>query len=224
MRSTPVGQCAGMNSAAILLHPIVGGNRFCVPAALAALTAKTTDEAAEAISAVSPYVRPKHVGSVLRETAWDAMPYLGIDAAADFPHRDPPDLWDWARNADDGRWLVGVIRDSNDHAIAFAKRGEDMAAMDWTRPSPSQAATTAAEMRGLGHREVGQCRVRWAWPIVSYAASDGGRSRRPRANRSRLVFYAVPSRERALRRLAIQEGSRSYGARPLGLHNASTVG
>lgn len=106
-----------MNSAAILLHPIVGGNRFCVPAALAALTGKTTDEAAEAISAVSPSVRPKEVGSVLRETAWDAMPYLGIDAAADLPYRDPPDLWDLARNADDGRWLVGVIRDSNDHAI-----------------------------------------------------------------------------------------------------------
>ena len=117
MRSTPVGQCAGMNSAAILLHPIVGGNRFCVPAALAALTGKTTDEAAEAISAVSPSVRPKDVGSVLRETAWDAMPYLGIDAAADCQYRVPPDLWDWARNADDGRWLVGVIRNPKDHAV-----------------------------------------------------------------------------------------------------------
>ena len=223
MRSTPVGQCAGMNSAAILLHPIVGGNRFCVPAALAALTGKTTDEAAEAISAVSPCVRPKDVGSVLRETVWDAMPYLGIDAAADCLYRDPPDLWDWAHNAEDGRWLVGVIRDLNDHAIAFAKRGDDMAAMDWTRPSPSQAATPAAEMRGLGHREDGQCRVRWAWPIVSYEASDGGGSGRPRADRPRLVFHAVQSRERALRRLAIQDASRSCGARPLGLHSSLTA-
>ena len=220
MRCTPLGQCAGMNSAAILLHPIVGGNLFCVPAALAALTGKTTDEAAEAISAVSPGVKPKDVGSVLRETIWDAITYLGIDAAADRLYRDPPDLWDWARNADDGPWLVGVIRDTNDHAIAFAKRGEDMAAMDWTRPSPSQAATTAAEMRELSHRKDGQCRVRWAWPIVSYQASDGGGSGRPRADRPTLVFYAVPSRERAVRRLAIQKGSRSCGARPLGLHNA----
>ena len=181
-------------------------------------------EAAEAISAVSPCVRPKDVGSVLRETVWDAMTYLGIDAAADCLYQDPPDLWDWARNADDGRWLVGVIRDTNDHAIAFAKRGEDMAAMDWTRPSPTQAATTAAEMRELGHREDGQCRVRWAWPIVSYQASDGGGSGRPRAGRPTLVFYAVPIRERAVRRLAIQDGSRSCGARPLGLHSASTAG
>ena len=194
MRSTPAGQCAGMNSAAILLHPIVGGNRFCVPAALAALTGRATDEAAEAISAVSPSVRPKDVGSVLRETVWDAMPCLGIDAAADCWYHDPPDLWDWARNADDGRWIVAVIRDSNDHSIAFAKRGDDLAAMNW------------------------------AWPIISREASDGGRSRRPPANRPRLVFHAVPSREHVLRRLAIQDGSRSCGARPLGIHNASTAG
>ena len=105
MRSTTDGLCDGMNSAEVLLHSTKGSNLLCVPATHAALTGRTTDEVAEAIRAVSPGVTPKDVGSVLRETVWDAMPHLGIDVAADFCYSCPPDLWDWACQADDGRWI-----------------------------------------------------------------------------------------------------------------------
>lgn len=187
-----------------------------MPAALAAMTGGSTDQVAGAISAVSPGVEPGDVGSVLRETVWDALPYLGIDAAADFRYRDPPDLWDWARQADDGRWLVCVIRDPNDHVIALAKRGDDIAAMDWTRPLPAGAATTAEEMQRLGHREDGQCRVRWAWPIVSRSVPTSEHSRKGRANMPVVVFQALPSMDRTVDREAIEEGSRLCGARPIG--------
>ncbi len=142
-----------------------------------ALSGKTTDEAADAIIRVSGDLAGRSGG---RATAGleHALLGLGMRGAAILRYGAAgPELWEWACQAGDGRWLVAVEKQEpdRDHVVAVAKRRTAIAIMDRRFDTPAKAVTTAEGARRRSVRTDGACRVHRAWPIVEAGIEIGRR-------------------------------------------------